>query len=36
MSTIAERLGGSKQTLYSYFASKEELLRAVLDRMSAR
>ncbi|TXG81319.1 MAG: TetR/AcrR family transcriptional regulator [Sphingomonadales bacterium] len=31
MQTIAERLAGSKQTLYNYFASKEDLLRAVLD-----
>jgi len=31
MSAIAERLGGSKATLYNYFQSKEELLRAVLD-----
>lgn len=31
MLTIAERLRGSKQTLYNYFPSKEELLRAVLD-----
>jgi len=31
MLTIAERLRGSKQTLYNYFGSKEELLRAVLD-----
>ena len=31
MATISERLGGSKATLYGYFASKEELLRAVLD-----
>lgn len=31
MLTIAERMRGSKQTIYSYFASKEELLRAVLD-----
>lgn len=30
MSAIAERVGGSKQTLYNYFPSKEELLRAVL------
>ena len=30
MLTIAERMRGSKQTLYNYFASKEELLRAVL------
>lgn len=32
MSAIAARVGGSKATLYGYFASKEELLRAVLDR----
>jgi AcrR family transcriptional regulator len=31
MATISERLGGSKATLYGYFDSKEELLRAVLD-----
>lgn len=31
MSTIAARVGGSKATLYGYFPSKEELLRAVLD-----
>lgn len=31
MLTVAERLRGSKQTLYNYFPSKEELLRAVLD-----
>ncbi|MBV8686804.1 MAG: TetR/AcrR family transcriptional regulator [Alphaproteobacteria bacterium] len=31
MLTIAERFKGSKQTLYNYFPSKEELLRAVLD-----
>jgi AcrR family transcriptional regulator len=31
MSAIAERVGGSKATLYGYFGSKEELLRAVLD-----
>ena len=31
MSAIAARVGGSKATLYGYFASKEELLRAVLD-----
>jgi AcrR family transcriptional regulator len=30
MLTIAERLRGSKQTLYNYFPSKEDLLRAVL------
>jgi AcrR family transcriptional regulator len=32
MSAIAARVGGSKATLYGYFASKDELLRAVLDR----
>jgi AcrR family transcriptional regulator len=31
MLTIAERMRGSKQTLYNYFDSKEALLRAVLD-----
>ena len=31
MSAIAARVGGSKATLYGYFRSKEELLRAVLD-----
>ena len=31
MSLIAERLGGSKATLYNYFKSKEELMLAVLD-----
>lgn len=31
MNMIAERVGGSKQTLYNYFQSKEELLRAVLE-----
>ena len=31
MLTIAERMSGSKQTLYNHFGSKEELLRAVLD-----
>jgi AcrR family transcriptional regulator len=31
MSAIAARVGGSKATLYGYFESKEELLRAVLD-----
>jgi len=30
MLTIAERMRGSKQTLYNYFDSKEDLLRAVL------
>jgi AcrR family transcriptional regulator len=32
MSAIAARVGGSKATLYSYFASKEGLLQAILDR----
>ena len=32
MSVIAAKLGGSKATLYGYFPSKEELLRAVLDK----
>jgi AcrR family transcriptional regulator len=31
MSAIAARVGGSKATLYGYFSSKEDLLRAVLD-----
>ena len=31
MSAIAARVGGSKATLYGYFRSKEDLLRAVLD-----
>jgi AcrR family transcriptional regulator len=31
MATISERLGGSKATLYGYFPSKEDLLRAVLE-----
>ena len=31
MAMLSERLGGSKATLYGYFPSKEELLRAVLD-----
>src|SRR4029453_11264252 len=31
MSAISARLGGSKATLYGYFGSKEDLLRAVLD-----
>ena len=31
MSAIARRVGGSKATLYGYFASKEELFRAVLE-----
>lgn len=31
MSAIAARLGGSKGTLYNYFASKEELFKAVIQ-----
>jgi AcrR family transcriptional regulator len=31
MAAISDRLGGSKATLYGYFSSKEELLRAVLQ-----
>ena len=31
MAALSERLGGSKATLYGYFCSKEELLRAVLQ-----
>jgi AcrR family transcriptional regulator len=31
MAALSERVGGSKATLYGYFPSKEELLRAVLD-----
>ena len=32
MSAIAARLGGSKGTLYNYFASKEELFSAVMTQ----
>lgn len=32
MAAIAARVGGSKATIYNYFRSKEDLLRAVLDR----
>lgn len=32
MSAIAARLGGSKSTLYAYFSSKSQILRAVLGR----
>lgn len=35
MSAIAAELGGSKGTLWSYFASKESLFDAVLDRATA-
>ena len=31
MALLSERLGGSKATLYGYFPSKDDLLRAVLD-----
>src|SRR6478609_7480835 len=31
MAALSEKLGGSKATLYGYFPSKEELLRAVLQ-----
>jgi len=31
MAAISDRVGGSKATLYGYFASKEDLLRAVLE-----
>ena len=31
MAALSERLGGSKATLYGYFPSKEDLLRAVLQ-----
>ncbi|MEH3108302.1 MAG: TetR/AcrR family transcriptional regulator [Sphingomonas fennica] len=33
MSTVAQALGGSKGTLWAYFASKEELFAAVLDQL---
>jgi AcrR family transcriptional regulator len=36
MSEVAARVGGSKQTLYSYFASKEDLLVAVMLEKGAR
>lgn len=32
MSDVAERLGGSKATLYRYYASKEELFAAALEQ----
>jgi AcrR family transcriptional regulator len=31
MAMVSDRLGGSKATLYGYFPSKDDLLRAVLD-----
>ena len=36
MSAIAARLGGSKATIYGYFSSKEDLLRAVLGGEAKR
>lgn len=36
MSAIAARVGGSKATLYGYFASKEALLRAVFEEEAIR
>lgn len=35
MSTIAQRLGGSKGTLYNYFKSKEDLVEAFVQRHCA-
>lgn len=35
MTAIAERLGGSKGTLYGYFRNKEELLLATIDYIMA-
>src|SRR4029453_749112 len=31
MAALSERLGGSKATLYGYFPSKQDLLRAVIQ-----
>ncbi|BAL94985.1 TetR/AcrR family transcriptional regulator [Rubrivivax gelatinosus] len=36
MAEIAQRVGGSKATLYNYFSSKEELFVAVMDRSAHR
>jgi len=36
MAEVSARVGGSKQTLYSYFASKEELFVAVMLEKGAR
>ncbi|HWU13447.1 MAG TPA: TetR/AcrR family transcriptional regulator [Caulobacter sp.] len=36
MSEVAARVGGSKQTLYSYFASKDELFVAMMLEKGAR
>jgi len=33
MSMVAQRLGGSKATLYAYFASKEELCEGIIQRV---
>lgn len=35
MSAIAAKLGGSKATLYNYFASKEELFVAIIQQFAA-
>jgi TetR/AcrR family transcriptional repressor of mexJK operon len=35
MSAIAQEMGGSKGTLWSYFTSKEELFTAVIDNMAS-
>jgi AcrR family transcriptional regulator len=36
MSLVAQRLGGSKGTLYAYFRSKEELCEAIVQRLCDR
>jgi TetR/AcrR family transcriptional regulator, mexJK operon transcriptional repressor len=36
MATVAARVGGSKATLYNYFASKEELFEAVVGEFCER
>lgn len=36
MSEIAQRVGGSKATLYSYFDSKDDLFLAVMDQAAQR
>jgi AcrR family transcriptional regulator len=36
MSLVAQRLGGSKATLYAYFRSKEELCEAIVQRLGDR
>lgn len=36
MSAIADQLGGSKATLWSHFASKEDLFAAVIDHLVSR